>query len=117
MPKIEFIEDAEYEVANEDGTRKATKIAKGTIQDVNEATAARWERRAKVKRLPSRIEHAMNAPVAPAAPVAPVAPPAPPAPPAASVLAAPVAPPAPPAPASEPEKRGPGRPPKTPGNV
>ncbi|HVQ43753.1 MAG TPA: hypothetical protein VMT30_02195 [Candidatus Saccharimonadia bacterium] len=111
MPKIEFIEDAEYEVANEDGTRKATRIAKGTIQDVNEATAARWERRGKVKRVISRIEHAMNAPVAPAAPVAPVAPPAPP---AASVLAAPVAPPAP---APEPEKRGPGRPPKIPGNA
>lgn len=67
-PNIEFIEDAIVETAN-----GREKIAKGTVQNgVSEGTAARWERRGKVKRLSSTIERA-------AAPVPP-APPAPPSP-------------------------------------
>lgn len=78
-PDIEFIDDAVVERA--DGRER---IAKGTVQHgVSEATAARWERRGKAKRLPSAIERAVLAPV----PLAPV-PPAPPAPDVASKTAA-----------------------------
>jgi hypothetical protein len=119
MPRIEFIEDAEYDVANEDGTRRTVRISKGSVQDVNEASAARWERRSKVRRILSQIEQATNlaiplAPgveaVVPPAPgveaVVPLAPPAP--------LVDPVAPfappPPPPPPAVEVPKRQVGRP-------
>lgn len=91
MVTIRFIEDATLELATGD-----QKIAKGTVMNVNEASAARWERRNKAERLtglrtpasvtpvepPAPPPPPPAEPVTPVAPVAPVAPPAPPPPPA-----------------------------------
>lgn len=117
MPRIEFIKDAEYTQANEDGTSKVIKIAKGTVMDVVEASAARWERRNVAKRVPSAIERASAAAPAPVTPPSPapiVEAPVPLAPvmaPAAPIEpVAPLAPPPPPPPAVEAPKRQVGRP-------
>lgn len=71
MPNIEFIEDADFVEAGPKGEKVERRITKGTVlENVKEATAARWERRGKAKRQPSRIERAMNVPVPPAPPFA-----------------------------------------------
>jgi hypothetical protein len=93
MVTIRFIEDATLELATGD-----QKIAKGTVMNVNEASAARWERRNKAERLTGLRTPASVTPVEPPAPPPPP-PPAEPVTPVAPV--APVTPPAPPPPASE----------------
>lgn len=87
MPTIEFTKDAEFVVATEMGGRKTEKIKAGTIMNVGEGTAGRWERRGVAKRLTGTRT---LAPVEPEAPTAPgtvvtgesktVAPPPPPPP-------------------------------------
>lgn len=78
MPKIRFIVDTQYFAAKADGGRDLVKIKAGTVQTVSEATAARWERRDVVERLPEHVEVATSFAPPPPPPPAPSVPPAPP---------------------------------------
>jgi hypothetical protein len=94
MPKIRFVVDTGYFAAKDDGSRDYVKIKAGTVQDVTEATAARWERRDVIERVREPVAGVHAAPPPPP-------PPAPPAPPQVpESRPEPSNPPAPPPPAA-----------------
>lgn len=78
MPRIRFLVDTEYFAGKPDGGRELVKIKAGTVQTVSEATAARWERRDVVERIPEHVEAAPSFAPPPPPPPAPPVPPAPP---------------------------------------
>lgn len=51
MPTIRFTKDARYHEATEIGSNREIVIPAGTVREVNESTAARWERRGVAERM------------------------------------------------------------------